>query len=352
MSSSFLSKEVDSIRKAKADYEKMILEYVQCSMADAPRISDELNRSYNKLSQSVIEHGFSTTDKSEEMYTMDAVKMCCKANTEELTYLESLQQILDTRKVHSDRTKVGTLSVFGLRFEFNLKDQFPLLTTKRMFWKGIVEELLWMIRGCTDAKQLSAKGVTIWDANGTREFLDKRGLKANAVGDLGPIYGYQWRNWGGDQLQNLIKSIKEDPHSRRHILSAWNVTDIPKMALPPCHILCQFYVREGYLDCQLYQRSGDMGLGVPFNIASYSLLTYMIAHICGLSPGRFIHVIGDAHIYSTHVEAIQTQVARVPRPFPTLVFRRSVSNIDNFTADDFLLRGYCPHNTIQMSMSV
>lgn len=206
---------------------------------------------------------------------------------------------------------------------FSLRDNiFPLLTTKRVFFRGVGEELLWFIKGCTDAKELQAKKVHIWDSNGTREFLDKNGLFDREEGDLGPVYGFQWRHFGAeyktchddytgqgiDQLNEIINRIKTNPNDRRIIMSAWNVNDIPKMALPPCHCLVQFYVANGELSCQLYQRSADMGLGVPFNIASYALLTYLIAHVTGLKPGDFIHTLGDAHVYSTHVEALKQQV--------------------------------------------
>ncbi|XP_070076888.1 thymidylate synthase isoform X1 [Equus przewalskii] len=245
-------------------------------------------------------------------------------------------------------------------------DEFPLLTTKRVFWKGVLEELLWFIKGSTNANELSCKGVKIWDANGSRDFLDSLGFSAREEGDLGPVYGFQWRHFGAeykdmdsdysgqgvDQLQKVINTIKTNPDDRRIILCAWNPKDLPLMALPPCHALCQFYVVNGELSCQLYQRSGDMGLGVPFNIASYALLTYMIAHITGLKPGDFVHTLGDAHIYLNHIDPLKTQLQREPRPFPKLKILRKVETIDDFKAEDFQLEGYHPHPTIRMEMAV
>ncbi|NXH15372.1 TYSY synthase, partial [Bucco capensis] len=220
----------------------------------------------------------------------------------EAQYLRQVQHILEHGHRKEDRTGIGTISVFGMQARYSLRDQFPLLTTKKVFWKGVLEELLWFIKGSTNAKELSAKGVKIWDANGSREFLDKQGFSNREEGDLGPVYGFQWRHFGAeykdmhtdysnqgiDQLQKVIETIKTNPDDRRIIMSAWNPKDISLMALPPCHALCQFYVLNGELSCQLYQRSGDMGLGVPFNIASYSLLTYMIAHVTGLKVGHLI----------------------------------------------------------------
>jgi thymidylate synthase len=249
---------------------------------------------------------------------------------------------------------------------FDLRHSFPLLTTKRVFWRGVAEELLWFIKGCTDGNVLKEKNVHIWDMNGTREFLDNRGLSHREVGDLGPIYGFQWRHFGAkyvdkntdytgqgvDQLAQVIETIKTNPADRRIIMSAWNPTDLPDMALPPCHSFCQFYVNDGELSCQMYQRSCDMGLGVPFNIASYALLTYMIAHVCDLTPGDFIHTLGDTHIYQNHIEPLKQQITRVPKPFPKLSFVRKVENIDDFTFEDFHLEGYECHPKIKMDMAV
>lgn len=282
----------------------------------------------------------------------------------EQQYLNLIKHILVYGCKKSDRTGVGTVSVFGVSCRYNLEHEFPLLTTKKVFWKGIVEELLWFIKGSTDSRDLSNKGVKIWDGNGSRQFLDKRGLTSNTEGDLGPIYGFQWRHYGAeyvdsttnyhnqgiDQLQNIIDTIKSNPDDRRIIMCSWNVTDIPKMALPPCHVLCQFYVCEDKLSCLLYQRSGDMGLGVPFNIASYALLTYMIAHVTNLKPYELIHTIGDAHIYLNHIDALQEQIRRCPRPFPQVKFKRNIGNINDFNAEDIELQNYNPHVTIKMDM--
>lgn len=287
--------------------------------------------------------------------------------SDEYEYFDLLRHIMKKGKFKPDRTGTGTISLFGAQMRFSLRnDTLPLLTTKRVFWRGIVEELLWFIKGCTDSNILKDKGVHIWDANGSREFLDKMGLSHREEGDLGPVYGFQWRHYGADykdkhsdytgqgvdQLQNIIDRIKTDPYDRRLILTAWNPKDIPLMALPPCHCLAQFYVNDGELSCQLYQRSADVGLGVPFNIASYSLLTHMIAHLTDLKPGDFVHTIGDAHIYKDHVEALKEQMNRIPTPLPKLKITRRVENIDAFKFEDFELIGYNPQKPIPMNMSV
>lgn len=250
--------------------------------------------------------------------------------------------------------------------KLNFVDALPLLTTKRVFWKGVVEELLWFIKGSTNAKELSKKCVKIWEGNGSREFLDKHGFHDREEGDLGPIYGFQWRHFGAqytdmhadytgqgiDQLREVINRIKTNPNDRRIIMSAWNPVDLPKMALPPCHCFVQFYVSDFELSCMLFQRSGDVGLGVPFNIASYSLLTHMIAHVTGLKAGEFVHVIGDAHIYLNHVSALEEQITRQPRQFPKLIIKNKIDDIDKFTAEDFEVVGYNPHPTIKMEMAL
>ncbi|KAI6175423.1 Thymidylate synthase [Aphelenchoides bicaudatus] len=288
-------------------------------------------------------------------------------NTEELQYLDQIRKIMVEGSTRTDRTGTGTVSIFGMQSRYSLRDStMPLLTTKRVFWKAIVEELLWFIRGETNSKTLSARGVKIWDANGAREFLDSNGFKDREEGDLGPVYGFQWRHFGAeyqgpnadytnkgvDQLADLINRIKTQPDSRRLILCAWNVKDVPIMALPPCHTLCQFYVNNGELSCQLYQRSGDMGLGVPFNIASYSLLTHMIAHVTGLKAGEFVHTLGDAHIYTNHVDALKQQLEREPLLFPKIRFNGDIKTIDDFTAESIQLENYNPHPTIKMDMAV
>ena len=285
----------------------------------------------------------------------------------EKQYLNLVRSVLERGEPRTDRTGTGTLSVFGASMRFSLREGFPLLTTKRVFWKAVCEELLWFIRGDTDARHLSEKGVRIWDANSSRAFLDSMGFLDREEGDLGPIYGFQWRHWGAeygtakddyqgkgvDQLRQVIELIKTEPSSRRIILSAWNPTAIPKMALPPCHVMAQFYVSGSKeLSCQLYQRSADLGLGVPFNIASYSLLTHMIAQVCGLAVGDFVHVLGDAHVYANHVEALTDQIEREPRSFPTLKLNSRITEIDDFTIDDVELEGYRPHPSVPMKMAV
>lgn len=250
---------------------------------------------------------------------------------------------------------------------FDLSESFPLLTTKRVFWKGVVEEILWFLKGETNANLLAEKGVHIWDGNGSREFLDQYGFEDREQGDLGPVYGFQWRHSGAeykdfktdysgkgvDQISEVIDLIKTDPNSRRMIVSAWNVKDIPLMALPPCHVLFQFYVENERLSCLLYQRSCDVGLGVPFNIASYSLLTCLIAKMTGLKPGEFIHMLGDTHIYNNHIEPLKKQISRTPRPFPLLEIDYVEGKpIEEYVFEDFRLIGYHPHKTVKMEMAV
>jgi thymidylate synthase len=261
-------------------------------------------------------------------------------------YHKLLQHILDTGAVKTDRTGTGTSSVFGYQMRFNLADGFPVVTTKKLHLKSIIHELLWFLQGDTNIKYLKDNGVSIWD-----DWADENG-------NLGPVYGYQWRNWptpdGGhvDQIKNLIDQIKSKPDSRRLIVSAWNVADVDKMALPPCHCLFQFYVADGKLSCQLYQRSADVFLGVPFNIASYALLTMMVAQVCGLEAGEFIHTFGDAHLYSNHIEQAQLQLTRDIRPLPTMKINPEVKDIFGFTFEDFTLENYDPHPHIKAAVAV
>lgn len=261
-------------------------------------------------------------------------------------YHDLLRHVLDTGVDKKDRTGTGTRSVFGYQMRFNLQDGFPLLTTKKVHMKSIIHELLWFLQGDTNIKYLTDNGVSIWN-----EWADKDG-------NLGPVYGYQWRSWptpdGGqvDQITNLIHQIKNNPDSRRLIVSAWNVGVIDKMALPPCHLLFQFYVADGKLSCQLYQRSADLFLGVPFNIASYSLLTMMIAQVCGLKLGDFVHTLGDAHIYSNHFEQVNLQLTREPRPLPTMHINPEVNDIFSFKYEDFRLENYDPHPAIKAAVAV
>ncbi|KAI0738230.1 thymidylate synthase [Daedaleopsis nitida] len=296
---------------------------------------------------------------------------------DEHQYLNLIRDVLAAGDIRPDRTGTGTLSIFAPQnLRFSLADStLPLLTTKRTFLRGIVEELLWFVRGCTDAKQLSARGVKIWDGNGSKEFLEKRGLGHRREGDLGPVYGFQWRHFGAkyedcdadytgkgvDQLQECIHKIMNDPTDRRIILSAWNPAAIPEMALPPCHMMCQFYVHlpptsdptaKPKLSCLMYQRSADLGLGIPFNIASYALLTHMVAHVTNTNAHELIIQLGDAHVYRDHVDALKVQLEREPRPFPKLRWPRKVESIDDFTSEDIVVEGYDPYPSIAMKMSV
>ncbi|UQC76669.1 thymidylate synthase [Colletotrichum lupini] len=307
---------------------------------------------------------------------------------EEYQYLDLVREILEEGEHRPDRTGTGTYSIFAptpLKFSLNKNGEplLPLLTTKRVFLRAVIAELLWFVEGNTSSLALSEAGVKIWDGNGSREFLDSVGLSHREVGDLGPVYGFQWRHFGAeyvdsktdytgqgvDQLAEVIHKLKTNPYDRRILLSAWNPADLKKMALPPCHMFAQFYVSyprargatpaneekpKGHLHCQLYQRSCDMGLGVPFNIASYALLTHMIARACDLVPGSLTHVMGDAHVYADHVDALKVQLEREPRDFPLLEInnREPGCSIDGWKVEDFVVKGYEPHKTIAMKMSV
>ena len=293
-------------------------------------------------------------------------------------YLELLDKICREGVVRGDRTGTGTKGIFGYQMRFDLRDGFPLVTTKRLFLKGVIYELLWFLRGDTNIKYLVDNGVHIWDSDAFRYYnelcvrhgvlpVDKDTFLAAAgvespiegyrFGDLNNVYGYQWRSWptgdGGaiDQIKRVVETIKHNPNSRRMIVSAWNVADVDSMALPPCHTMFQFFVAEGRLSCQLYQRSGDTFLGVPFNIASYALLTMMIAKECGLEPGEFVHTLGDAHLYLNHLEQAEEQLSREPRKLPTMVLNPSVSSIFDYTFEDFTLEGYDPHPAIKAPLS-
>lgn len=261
-------------------------------------------------------------------------------------YLDLLDHVLKNGTEKSDRTGTGTISTFGYQMRFNLEEGFPLLTTKKLHLKSIIHELLWFISGDTNTRYLNEHGVKIWN-----EWADEDG-------NLGPVYGYQWRSWpadgGGqiDQLANVVDSIKNSPDSRRHIVSAWNVGELGKMALPPCHIMFQFYVADGKLSCQLYQRSADIFLGVPFNIASYALLTLMVAQVTGLKPGDFIHTLGDAHIYLNHIEQVKLQLDREPFQIPKMVLSSNINDILKFGYNDFTLTDYVAHPHIKGAISV
>ncbi|KAI8621773.1 thymidylate synthase [Chytriomyces sp. MP71] len=314
------------------------------------------------------------------------------ANADEEQYLRIVADILATGDRRRERTGTGTRAVFApAPMRFSLGDAtLPLFTSKRVPVRAVFEELMWFVRGCTDSELLAAKGVRIWDANGSREALDRAGLVNNRVGDLGPVYGFQWRHFGAkyagpdadytgqgvDQLKDVIRKIKHNPTDRRILISAWNPADLDKVALPPCHLLCQFYVStpegEGAvpsLSCQLYQRSADMGLGVPFNVASYALFTHLLAHVTGIETGNLSIVLGDAHVYMDHMDALKTQLERVPRSFPKLRFvgasanvsraeramwsvEKAVEVLEGFSFDDVKVEGYDPHGKIVMQMSV
>lgn len=289
-------------------------------------------------------------------------------NAEEQQYLGLIRNIMDAGCTKGDRTGTGTISLFGAQMRFSLRDgTFPLLTSKRVFYRGVLEELLWFLRGDTDANKLTEKGVHIWDGNGSREFLDSRGLSKNRVNDLGPVYGFQWRHFGAeytdadadytgkgyDQVRQVIETLRTNPNDRRMIISAWNPAALQDMALPPCHMMAQFYVNDKReLSCMLYQRSCDMGLGVPFNIASYALLTAIIAKATGLGLGDFVHTLGDAHVYLNHVDPLKQQLERAPRAFPKLIIKNDRDFVEDFVAEDFELRDYFPHPTIKMDMAV
>ena len=271
-------------------------------------------------------------------------------------YLDLVKHVLENGELKEDRTGTGTKSVFGYQMRFNLSDGFPMVTTKKLHLKSIIYELLWFLNGDTNIKSLKDNGVNIWNA------------WADSNGDLGPVYGFQWRNWnndGIDQISNLINDLKNNPNSRRHLISAWNPSVLPdtsksfetnvangKAALPPCHAFFQFHVINGKLSCQLYQRSADIFLGVPFNIASYSLLTLMIAQVCDLEPGDFIHTFGDAHIYTNHFEQMKLQLTRKPKKLPTIKINNEVKNIFDFKFEDFILENYDPHPHIKGKVAV
>jgi thymidylate synthase len=261
-------------------------------------------------------------------------------------YLDLMDRILRTGTVKSDRTGTGTLSVFGHQMRFDLSEGFPLVTTKKVHTRSVIVELLWFLQGSTNVRWLQERGVSIWD-----EWAD-------AEGELGPVYGHQWRSWPApdgrhiDQIAAVVRSLRESPDSRRHIVSAWNVAEVADMALPPCHTMFQFYVADGRLSCQLYQRSADVFLGVPFNIASYALLTQMMAQVVGLVPGDFVHTLGDAHLYANHLDQARLQLTRTPRSLPSLAITPGVTDIDAFSYEDFTVLGYDPYPAIKAPIAV
>ena len=298
-------------------------------------------------------------------YTFEQYRRCGFI-TDEHQYLDLIKEIIRDGVVRSDRTGTGTKSLFGKQFRYDLRNnKMPLFTTKKVFWKGIVEELLWFLRGSTDTKELDKKKVRIWNPNSTKEFLKNRNLPYRE-GDIGPGYGFQWRHAGAkyngcdddyigmgiDQISEVIRMIRQTPNSRRIIVSAWNVIDLDKMALPPCHAFIQFYVSEGRLSCLMYQRSADMGLGVPFNVASYALLCRIIAHYTDTVAHEFIHTIGDAHIYLNHIKALQSVIKREPHESPTLTMIDLPTNFEDLTYDNFQLHNYLHHSPVRMKMAV
>lgn len=350
-------------------------------------IYNEVINNYMYLCEKIIVTRLKGEYKCDQFFPFDAVKdypqyqdptrardytrfyFAPKVSHDEYKYLELLERILKTGEQKPDRTGVGILSVFGTSLDFDISKRIPFLTTKKLAIQSIIKELLFFISGKTDTNILSNDGVSIWKGNTSTKFLREKNLPYEE-GDMGPGYGFQWRHWGAtygdcnddytgkgiDQLDELIKGIRNDPHSRRHILSAWNVSDLDKMALPPCHAFVQFYVSSDrrYLDCCLTQRSADMFLGVPFNIASYSILTYMIAHICNLQPRRILLNFGDSHIYLNHVEQVKKQLTRTPTPFATLSFRNStrLQQIDDFKFDSFIVQNYVSWQPIKAEMAV
>lgn len=284
-------------------------------------------------------------------------------NKEEKNYLDLLKNILDNGNQRSDRTGIGTIGIFGSQLRFSLENnKVPMLTTKKMFTKGVVEELLFFLRGETDTKKLEAKGVNIWKGNTTRDFLDKRGLPNFPEGEMGPMYGHQWRNWGGtdsnkgiDQISNAIDLIKTDPYSRRIVVNAWNVSDLDNMCLAPCHPMFQFYVNDGKLSCHFTMRSCDIFLGAPFNILSYGILTHLMAKLTNLKPGELIFSGGDVHIYSNHVEQVKTQISREPFEFPTMTINKkieTIKDIELLELSDFNFDNYQSHSSIKAEMAV
>lgn len=365
-----LYKEALQMEECKTVYLTTVLKDIECDTFFAP-----LNPNHFDLTQvgdvqfdkkSNIPFQFNTYTRKETPLLPTALTEEKTMRHEEYQYLDIIRNIIANGNNKGDRTGTGTRSLFGQQMRFNLRESFPLLTTKRVFWRGVVEELLWLVKGCTSSKDLSRKRVKIWDGNGTRGFLDQYGHGHREEGDLGPVYGHQWRHFGAtyvdchtdytglgvDQLKNVIETIKNNPNDRRIIMSAWNPCDLKTMALPPCHVLAQFYVANGEVSCMMYQRSCDLGLGVPFNIASYSLLCCMIAQVCGLKAGEFVHTLGDAHVYNNHIEPLQEQLQREPRPFPTLKINKEITDIEGFTLEDLQIENYKPHKTIKMKMAV
>lgn len=349
-----------------ADKKEIVATTTFCKETTAPIQKKEIasNANVSTLGKETTATISTLADKKE------ADKKEIGINVEEEQYLQLVRDVIATGVQKNDRTGVGTLSKFGHQMRFSLRNgQFPLLTTKQVYWKGVVEELLWMLRGCTDSKTLNEQKVKIWNDNASRATLDKMGFHQRAEGDLGPIYGFQWRHFGAkyinsatdysgqgiDQIALVMKQIKTDPNSRRILFSAWNPSDVAAMALPPCHVSAQFTVSSGELSCLMFQRSNDLGLGIPFNIASYSLLTVLLAHACGLKPGEFIHTMGDCHVYLNHVTALKEQLLRTPKAFPRLSIKATTApkaDVADYLFSDLLLENYTPFSSIKMDMAI
>jgi len=339
--------------------------YVEGSRT-AARVENGLRYEFVELVPPAVEAASAAAKASAAATPSTAEPVGASVNPEEQQYLDLVRDVLENGVRKADRTGVGTISKFGVQMRFDLSSTFPLLTTKRVFWRGVAEELLWFLNGETSAKKLQDKGIGIWDGNSSREYLDSIGLTAREEGDLGPVYGWQWRHFGAsytdmhadytgqgvDQVAEVLDKLRNKPDDRRIIMTAWNPADLKKMALPPCHMFAQFYVADGALSCQMYQRSADLGLGVPFNIASYALLTCLFAHLTGLKRGTFVHTIGDAHVYLNHVDALKQQLERTPRPFPTLAIDPKVDSVEACTFADLTIDGYNPLGKIKMDMAV
>lgn len=376
-----------SLVEALSTIGSSIKNYDEVFIAGGEQIYIEAIRDYLYLCKRIYVTKFKTDYECDQFFPWDQIKdfgtfqdaqrtnvfirhfIAPRVDHQEYVYLDTLKTIAETGETKSDRTGTGTTSVFGTRMEFNISERVPIFTTKRINYDNIIKELLFFVSGKTDTKILESDGVGIWKGNTSREFLDSRGLEYEE-GDMGPLYGFQWRHWnapyegcdgnyagkGIDQLSEVIRLIRNDPHSRRILMSAWNVEQLPEMTLPPCHSYVQFNVSgdRKYLDCQLYMRSSDFFLGVPYNVASYSILTHMIAHVTNLKPRKFILVSGDAHIYSTHEDQVKRQLSRTPRPFPFLKFRGAakIHEIDDFTFKSFIIEGYTSWPFISAPMAI
>jgi len=377
----------ESLLEALSTVGASLKNYEEIFVAGGEQIYNEVVKDYMYLCKRIYVTKFKTNYDCDQYFPWDSIKdynyfqdiqktqdylryyIAPGLAHQECQYLNTLRRISEFGESKPDRTGTGTVSYFGERMEFDISERIPIITTKKVRWEDIIKELLFFISGKTNTKILEEQGVNIWKKNTSEKFLEEQELDYEE-GDIGSMYGWQWRHWGAeykgmnhnydgegiDQLSNVIKGIRDDPHSRRHLLSCWNVADLSGGVLAPCHFACQFNVSgdRKFLDCQLYQRSADMFLGVPYNITSYCVLTYMIAQITGLRPRKFVHVLGDAHIYNDHQEAVKRQLSRTPRPFPTLKFRGSskLKEIDDFTFDSFIVEGYRHCDFIKAKMSV